>query len=488
MVGKTTATQSNEGEGVKEEVPVVAPVALLQKNVKVHLPDKFKGNRRETKRFLGQVELYLAFNQETFITERDKILFTISNLDGDAFDWVQPYYEDYMGNAVDQQEEGTQRLFKDFEGFKGGLKKIFGTTNEKDKAAFDLQQLRQTGAVNTYISLFQQKVVQAQYDEDSAIPIFVAGLKHEVQKELLRKGLPKELADAYDRATTIDDWLYRFSGSNRRTTFVPRPRGSQGNKGKGYPARDSRRTEPMDLSATSTKKTSTPKRNKSQVECYNCGKKGHFKRECRQGKQAAATRTVHLHATRKEPTFNRPIWRDAPQEVDTVIVDATDPVEWGTDWESDNDSEELVVVPREETQSPTEGTGVIAGQETEETGKPYEPDPKEETAEDEALKGHIREYLYMMIEHGKKHWSGCYNPECKVHTNKAYQPKIPKGTNPDPRTISRRNYMVGYIQERTKNFEEVDFPKWTQSLTTWYDSWEAARIMERVAKAMRPKN
>ncbi|ESK83814.1 hypothetical protein Moror_13545 [Moniliophthora roreri MCA 2997] len=75
------------GSGPKEELEAeetkigsTVPVQIVaaEKEVKAALPRAFTGQRKEAKRFLQEVLLYIALNPKTFTTDKTKKLFLLS--------------------------------------------------------------------------------------------------------------------------------------------------------------------------------------------------------------------------------------------------------------------------------------------------------------------------------------------------------------------------------------------------------------------------
>ena len=85
------------------------------------------------------------------------------------------------------------------------MKVIFGTANKERTAAREIYQLRQTGSVSAYYSIFQQVALHLDWDEDKALQdIFYQGLKIEVKAKIVVP-LPMTLIEVVDKAIKVDN-------------------------------------------------------------------------------------------------------------------------------------------------------------------------------------------------------------------------------------------------------------------------------------------
>ena len=74
-----------------------------------------------------------------FPTEKSKMLFAISYLDGTIFNWVQPRLENFLENDDKKQKQKTQQMFYKFDNFCIYIKEAFW--NQDENRAIEKQLL-----------------------------------------------------------------------------------------------------------------------------------------------------------------------------------------------------------------------------------------------------------------------------------------------------------------------------------------------------------
>jgi hypothetical protein len=272
---------------------------------KVNPPMEFTGRRDQIKSFRLQCKLYWEMNPERFNNNaRAKLLFAMSYLRGKALEWIQPHMENYIDStSTDQVTETTRAVLGSVDLFFAAIKETFDVGNDTLEADRDLRALRQRTSAAAYRAEFSILAAKVGWNDDALASQFYRGLKDQVRTEITMHHVrPSTLKDMADLAIQIDSRIFEVQMEKKGSYFQGKPNtkvqrdvpawkdnyyglqkmqidATQGKPGSnhnnGSKNKSNKRPQPKTKGTT----------DKSSVECYGCGKKGHYKSECNARKQ-----------------------------------------------------------------------------------------------------------------------------------------------------------------------------------------------------------
>ncbi|KAM0721484.1 hypothetical protein Q7P37_002408 [Cladosporium fusiforme] len=241
---------------------------------------------------------------DKYETAEKKVMFITSYLRGGAYEWIQPHLRDYLTNDEAERKPATNRMFVGANALFCEMEQTFKHGSEELEAERDVQRIYQKGSAAQYRAEFQILAAKTSWNDEALAAQFYRGLKDVVKDEIARGERPTTTEDMYTLAIKIDERLYERL-LEKKGKFVPRGANTKAKRDLPKWRNDYFGPQKMQLDATQgkpgskgQKKGQKKPKDKSQVECYGCGKKGHYKNECKARKQS-----YELQDTSKPRTF-----------------------------------------------------------------------------------------------------------------------------------------------------------------------------------------
>jgi hypothetical protein len=281
-------------------------------STKIKDPKPFNGEQSKLRPFIAHCELKFQIENTKFDTDARKTAFAGALLEGVAWNWVEPFLT---------RPEGLNQTWDDF---KEALEHAFGEVDREEVAYEKFEKIEQGNRTTAaYWAEFQKIKADLTFPDNVCIARFRKGLHLEVKRYMVLHGTPTtDLTTFATAAIQADSRLCQLGLITRRSTKQPEPR-FQGTQRE--PNADP--GDPMDLDATrryrfSRRPTRPFRRDPPTEGCFNCGKKGHFIKDCKQPRNPTRYRKPYraAEATMEDPEEENgageaaPAGNDHPQE------------------------------------------------------------------------------------------------------------------------------------------------------------------------------
>lgn len=292
LTPSSSNAKDSDGDVEIPDAPTQEFKVEANESIRVALPDKYHGSRKELETFLLQVEIYFNFNDEKFTNNyNSRSLWVASYLRGSALEWVQPFMEDFFEN---EDEDGkmatTKKIFKSWEGMKKEMRRMFGDIDAVKVAVRKLLDLRQTGSAITYATDFQKYGTKTGWDSLALMELFQRGLKPNLREEMARQNMVfHDTVSMIETVVQLDNRLYEFrKGNSHREQRNRDHRPESGRKWE----------EPRKINAAQRgeKKPISKEehlRRRKDGACFECGLTGHRAAKCPRKRTRQVNATSH---------------------------------------------------------------------------------------------------------------------------------------------------------------------------------------------------
>ena len=244
-------------------------------------PKSFTGNRSDLRNFLSQVKMVFQLQPSRFQTERQKVIYTATYLQGAAATWFEPYPHAVPAPA----------MLDNFALFESSICSVFGDPDQAATAERQIRKLTQRGPASSYAAEFQRIAAYLDWNDSALCSQFYFGLQESIKDELCRDERPISLTPLMQLAIRIDTRLYerqverqratsRFPSSNTKPAPRPLPVAPPNN----FITAPKPDPDAMKIDAISRNRGPlSPQERQRRIQsnlCMYCGKPGHFAIQC----------------------------------------------------------------------------------------------------------------------------------------------------------------------------------------------------------------
>ena len=171
---------------------------------KIPDPPIFKGDRKELLPFLTKCQLKFEGQPSQFGTDRAKVLYAGTRLEGTPFSWFQPLIKLW---PADGSPDPAPMEICSWEAFQESLTSIYGDPNLAATADREIRALKQTGSVAEYAAHFESKKQYLSWNDAAFRDQFYLNLDKEIKNNMAAFGKPATLKLLKELAIRLDTRL-----------------------------------------------------------------------------------------------------------------------------------------------------------------------------------------------------------------------------------------------------------------------------------------
>jgi hypothetical protein len=274
------------------EIAATPSPTARNSRLKAALPVAFDGTPAKARTFLAECRTFMKLNATAFPDDDTRILWTLQLCVDKSHNWKRVQMEILEGTG---QIPDSLRRWDEFQ--QEFLLKWADLNSEKKARAKFAAGLKQTTSVRRYVELFDEVILEAAYHDPTILAgSFYEGLKWEVKRDLVGR-TPNDLPDLKALAIQLDE---ERMGADRRDIRPNVPRTNIPDS--IDTTRQTTSQVKVEVARVGTSLSADERaRYMREGRCFGCGKPGHRRPDCPDGKSRAHIAAVEPVVSSQSP-------------------------------------------------------------------------------------------------------------------------------------------------------------------------------------------